>query len=299
MSEPLSWANAVQKSVIGESIMRPLDGIRIVTLALNLPGPLAVAQLHRLGATVVKVEPPTGDAVAHARPEWYASIHQGVAVCNLDLRDPNGQQQLESLLGESDLLISAMRLSARQRLGLDWPALHVRHPRICHVAIIGYPAPHEDQPGHDLTFQARAGLLDPPRLPRACLADFGGALQVVCAALALLLARERGEGAQQSQVSLAAVADEFAAAWKLHLTTADGVLGGACAGYNLYQASEGWVALAALEPHFWKQLVEGLDLPSDAGRDELERAFQLKTAVEWELWAADHGLPLVAVENVP
>jgi crotonobetainyl-CoA:carnitine CoA-transferase CaiB-like acyl-CoA transferase len=277
--------------------MSPLDGYRVLTLALNLPGPLAVARLQRLGATVVKIEPATGDPLAHALPQWYGSLHQGQVVLRLDLKTDEGRRRLDARLAESDLLITAMRSSALARLALDWPSLHGRHHRLCHVAIIGYPPPHEDRPGHDLNYQARVGLVEPPGLPRTCLADLAGAEQVVSAALALLLARERSQEAQHVAVSLAEAAEAFAAPWRYGATSPDGVLGGAYPGYGVYRARDGWVALAALEPHFWDRLTRDLGL-AEPDRAELAQVFLTKGAAEWEAWASDRGLPLSQVHEL-
>ena len=276
--------------------MGPLDGIGVLTLAINLPGPAAVARLRELGATVVKIEPPAGDPLARVRPQWYDLLHQGQTVLRLDLKGEDGRRQLDEQLGRSDLLITAMRLAALRRLGLEWAALHARRPRVCQVAIVGYPPPHEDRPGHDLTYQARAGLLEPPRLPRTCLADLAGAERVVGTALALLLARQRGQEAQYAEVSLAQAADDFAAPWRHRLTTPDGVLGGAYPGYALYRARDGWVALAALEPQFWDQLTRDLGLAAP-DRGHLQQVLLTQCAAEWEAWAAARGLPLVQVRE--
>ncbi len=277
--------------------MSPLAGYRLLTLALNLPGPLAVARLQGLGATVIKIEPLTGDPLAHALPRWYESLHQGQTILRLDLKSDEGRRQLDELLARSDLLVTAMRSAALARLGLDWPALHARHPRVCHVAIIGYPPPHEDRPGHDLNYQARVGLVDPPQLPRTCVADLAGAEQAVSAALALLLARERGQEAQHVAVSLADAAEQFAAPWQYGATSPDGVLGGAYPGYGLYPTRDGWIALAALEPHFWDRLIRDLGLPAP-DRARLEQAFLARSAAEWEAWAVERGLPLSQVHEV-
>jgi alpha-methylacyl-CoA racemase len=275
--------------------MSPLEGFRILTLAVNLPGPLAAAQLRRLGATVVKVEPPAGDPLAHVRPEWYDRLRDGQQVVMLDLKG-EGRGQLDEWLGRCDLLLTATRPAALHRLGLDRDTVRSRHPRVCQVAIVGESAPRQDRPGHDLTYQARAGLLDPPHLPRTCLADLAGAERVVSTALALLLARERGRGAGYAEVSLAEAADDFAAPWRHGLTTAAGVLGGAYPGYGFYRAREGWLALAALEPHFWDGLVRELGL-TNPGHGQLQEAFLTRTAEEWEAWAEEHGLPLVRVRD--
>jgi crotonobetainyl-CoA:carnitine CoA-transferase CaiB-like acyl-CoA transferase len=277
--------------------MRPLEGIGVLTLAVNLPGPLAAARLHELGAAVTKVEPPGGDLLARAQAQWYEALHQGLTLLTIDLKSADGRKQLDDLLGKCDLLLTSTRPAALRRLGLDWPTIHDRYPRLCQVAIIGFPSPHQDVPGHDLTYQAQAGLLDPPRLPRSCLADLAGAQQAVAAALAVLLARERGQPAQYAEVSLAKTAEDLAATWRYGLTRPDGLLGGACPGYNLYRTRQGWIAVAALEAHFWDHLLRELDLTeSECGR--LSEVFQTRTAAEWETWAAERDLPLVRVREV-
>jgi crotonobetainyl-CoA:carnitine CoA-transferase CaiB-like acyl-CoA transferase len=276
--------------------MNPLAGYRVLSLALNLPGPWAAARLRRLGAEVVKVEPPRGDPVAHVRPGWYRALHEGIEVITLDLKEPAGRSGLEGHLARSDLLLTSSRPSSLRRLGLGWDELHARHPRLCQVAIVGYPPPREDVAGHDLTYQAKAGLVSPPDLPRTCLADLAGAERAVSAALVLLLARERGKGVGLALVSLAEAAADFAEPLRQGVTAPSGLLGGGNPLYDLYRAREGWVAVAALEPHFAAGLLRelGLDGPD---RERLRAAFLARTAREWEAWAAARDLPLAAVEE--
>jgi crotonobetainyl-CoA:carnitine CoA-transferase CaiB-like acyl-CoA transferase len=274
--------------------VQPLDNVRVLTLAVNLPGPLAVARLRRLGAAVVKVEPPDGDRLARACPAWYRDLHEGQQVERLNLKEPADRARLEERLGMADLLVTATRPAALKRLGLDWPAVSARHPRLCGVGIVGHPPPHDDLPGHDLTYQARLGLLAPPDLPRVCVADLAGAEEAVSAALALILARERGQGCGHAQVSLAGAAGRFAEPLRRGLTAPGGVIGGGLPEYNLYRAREGWVAVAALEPHFRDKLEQELGLVS-ASREQLQNAFLPRTAPEWEAWGVRHGLPIAAV----
>src|SRR5690348_10700239 len=189
----------------------PLAGIRVLSLATSLPGPLAVARLRTLGATVAKIEPPAGDLLAAALPAWYTDLHQGVDVRRLDLKTPAGQAALTDALAASDLLLTAQRPTALARLGLDWETLHARYPTLCQVAIVGDPPPAAERPGHDLTYQAGLGLLKPLDLPRVLVADFAGAERAVSAGLALLLARERGQGCGRTWVALSEAAADFAA----------------------------------------------------------------------------------------
>jgi alpha-methylacyl-CoA racemase len=274
-----------------------LRGIRVVSLAVNAPGPVAAARLHRLGASVVKVEPPTGDPLAAAAPDWYRALARGQDVVTLNLKETPDRERCEELLAGSDLLLTSSRPAALQRLGLDWPSLHGRHPRLCQLAIIGYPPPDENRAGHDLTYQASAGLLDPPSLPPTLFADMAGAERAVAMAVALLLRRERYGTAGYGAVSLADVVTDLAQPRDFGLCSPGAALGGGLARYSLYRAAEGWIALGALEPHFWDGLLRQLDC--DGSRSELERIFLTRTAAEWERWAEERDLPVAAVKEVP
>ena len=273
-----------------------LDGIRVVSTAINVPGPVAAAMLRDMGAAVVKIEPPFGDPLAAGAPGWYAQLCEGIAVLSLDLKQAAGRTRLRQLLENSDLLISASRPSSLARLGLDWPSLHAAYPRLCHVAIVGYPAPRHDEAGHDLTYQSDAGLVAPPALPSTLIADLSGAQQAVIAALGLLLARERAGEAGRTDVALADAAAAFAPPVRHGLTTASGWLGGGVAAYNVYGAADGWVAVAALEPQFRSALARELGIDVE-NRDAMTRTFAARTAQAWEVWARERGLPLAAVRR--
>lgn len=273
-----------------------LQGIKIVSLALNVPGPVAAARLTKLGADVTKVEPPTGDATQTAAPALYESLCQGQTVLRLDLKSPNGRAQLDDLLAQADLLLASFRPSALQRLGLDWESLHSRHPRLCFVGIVGYPAPHQERTGHDLTYQSDLDLLRPPQMPPTLFIDLAGAERAVSMALALLNRAARSGRAGCAWVSLHECAQDLAAPLKAGLTTSEGLLGGAYPLYGFYRANDGWIAIAALEPHFAERLLSELGL-KQADRPALERIFRQRKAASWEKWAAELDLPLVAVRQ--
>lgn len=268
--------------------------MRIVSLTTNIPGPLATARLCALGAKGFKVEPIVGDALQGVAPEWYAQLCARQTVVRLDLRSAAGKAELHARLDNADLMISAMRASALERLELGWDALHVRFPTLCHIAIVGERAPFSDRPGHDLTFQARAGLLAPPQMPRYVAADMMAAEQAVSAALAALLLRERGGQATRSEIAIADAAQELHASYAHGLTNASGVLGGGSPHYNLYRSRDGWIALAAIEAHFLKRLPSALEIEcTDA--NALRTRFAQKTTAEWEEIAARHDIPLAGV----
>src|SRR5437867_1286647 len=169
----------------------PLAGIQLLTMALRVPGPVAAQRLRLLGARIVKIEPPAGDHLATQAPEWYRGLHESQEIVHLDLRNDADIAKLHGLLEESDLLLTSQRARVLERLGLAWPALHMRHPRICAVEITGHPAPRQNVPGHDITYLAEANLLDPPRMPRTLLAVLAGAERAVQAALPLIVERQR------------------------------------------------------------------------------------------------------------
>jgi alpha-methylacyl-CoA racemase len=274
----------------------PLADIRVLSLAVNIPGPVAAARLSSLGAEVTRVEPPTGDPLAHACPGWYSALIEGQRVLRLDLKTDTDRARLEPLLEASDLLLTSMRPAALERLALDRPALRARHPRLCHVEVTGYPAPDENRAGHDLTYQAAAGLVRPPELPLTLVADLAAAERVVSTALALLLARGRKRSGGHAQVPIAEAVDLFTRPLRFGLTRPGGLLGGGLPIYGVYPAAEGWIALAALEPHFVARLVHELEL-SGVERPALEAVFLTRTAAQWERWALDRDLPIVAVRQ--
>ncbi|MGZ3520754.1 MAG: CoA transferase [Vulcanimicrobiaceae bacterium] len=273
-----------------------LDGVRVVSLATNIPGPLAAARCVEYGADVVKVEPQRGDALDPAAPQWYAQLVQGQRVLRLDFKEEQARLELDGLLAQADVLISAMRAGALQRLRLDWPSLHERFPRLCHVAVFGERPPHDDRAGHDLTYQARAGLVTPPAMPRTLVADLAAAERAFSAVLAALFHRERTGSGVRTDVGIVDAAQAFAAPLRHRLTTPDGSLGGALDVYQLYRASDGWIALAALEAHFIDRL------PALLGTDDLRGAslravFVTKAAHEWEALGQQHDIPLAKVRG--
>jgi alpha-methylacyl-CoA racemase len=273
-----------------------LAGLRVVTTALNLPGPAACSRLRDLGATVAKVEPLRGDPFEQFCPAWYERLHADVTVHRLDLKEGAGKLAMDKLLLEADLLVTAQRPSALARLGLGAQSLAERFPRLCHVAITGHPAPREETPGHDLTYLAEAGALTPPALPPTLYADMAGAERAVTTALALVIARDRRRPANAAHAPLAEAADWLALPRAYGLTTPGGLLGGGHPGYNIYAAKQGWIAVAALEPHFLAALGEAMEMPRPTVAG-LAARFATEDAAHWEAWAQPRDLPIAALRD--
>jgi alpha-methylacyl-CoA racemase len=266
-----------------------LAGIRVVSIAVNLPGPAAAARLVEFGASITKIEPPSGDPLEAASPELYARLAARQDVVRLDLKDDADRARLDELLVAADALLTSSRPSALSRLGLGRDELGARHPQLVHVAIVGHPAPDQERPGHDLTYVAEHGLVTPPQLPQALVADLGGAERAATALVALLLSRARGGTQRYAEVALADAAAFFALPHEHGLTKRGGHLGGGSPFYGLYGADGGWIALAALEPRFRERL------EAELGGVPEQDSFAARTPAEWEAWAAERDLPIAAV----
>lgn len=265
------------------SRFRPLRGLRIVSLAQNVPGPVAVARLVACGARAVKVEPPAGDPLRGFSRTWYRRLHRRVTVEAIDLKTAAGLERLHALLARADLLITSQRPAALARLGLTARRLARRHPHLRWLRIVG-SVRDPDRPGHDLTYQAQAGLLGRD-MPRTLLGDLLGAERAVADALLLL----RRPAPAVADTGLRDTVDAAAVPLVLGLTTADGVLGGRLPTYRIYRTRDGDVAVAALEPHFRDRLYAELGLPPGA---DLRDAMRSRTARQWERWATARDLPI-------
>lgn len=234
---------------------KPLRGVRVLSLALNLPGPAALMRLRALGATCTKAEPPgrdgaSGDPMGQYNPKAYAELHAGVKLRVMDLKSDRGQAALHRELARTDVLLTSFRPSALTKLGLTWKGLRKAHPHLSMVAIVGAPGERAEEPGHDLTYLAEAGLVTGLDLPATLFADMGGALMAADAVLrAVLLRQSTGKGSFH-EVALSDAAAWLALPRTWGLTQPKGAVGGAHAGYRVYPCKNGRVAVAALEPHF-------------------------------------------------
>lgn len=286
----------------------PLTGVRVLSLALNLPGPAALMRCRRMGARCVKLEPPvregatTADPMAAYNPLAYAMLHEDVEVLTADLKSESGQALLREQLAQCDVLLTSFRPSALARLELDWPTLHQRHPRLSMVALVGAPGERAEEPGHDLTYLAESGLVLGTALPPTLYADMGGALMASEAVLQALVARQSAGEGVRVEVALNAAADWLALPRSWGLTTPDGAVGGAHAGYRIYPCADGRVVVAALEPHFAAALrhmtgVASTDMYAPAVHEEIALWFATATRAQLDSIAAEYDLPLYTLPN--
>ena len=289
------------------AVFAPLSGVRVLSLALNLPGPAALMRCLHMGATCIKLEPPprqdtSADPMASYNPLAYAMLHEGLTVLHADLKTEEGQAQLHDQLAQADVLLTSFRPSALAKLGIGWDTLHARYPRLSMVAIVGAPGERAEEPGHDLTYMAESGLLIDHTLPPTLYADMGGALMASEAVTQALLQRHiAGEGVRV-EVALNAAADWMALPRSWGLTLPDGAVCGAHAGYRIYSCADGRVVVAALEPHFAAALremtaVHEEDMFSPQVHEEIALWFATASRAQLDAIAGVFDIPLYTLPN--
>jgi alpha-methylacyl-CoA racemase len=302
----------------------PLGGIRVLDLSRLLPGGYCTLLMADLGAEVVKVEQPgRGDYLRLLPPRlpdgtgaMHAWLNRGKRSVTVNLRHPDGQAVFLDLADRADVVVESFRPGVLDRVGVGWQVLRARNPRLVYVAISGYGAtgPYRDRAGHDIDYLAYSGALSlnghpetGPWPPALQIGDLGGGgLLGLVAALAALHMRERTGLGQFCDVSmtdgilswLGVHAAAFAATG---VPPAPGTmtLTGGLAAYGVYRCADGkHVAVGALEPQFFAQLVDRLGAPELAHwhldpdrqtelRGRLAEAFATRTRAEWTTLFAD------------
>jgi len=265
-----------------------LKGVRVVSIAQNVPGPLALARLAEHGASATKVEPPSGDPFAPICRSWYDEMHRGVQVERIDLKSTDGRARLITLLRDARLFITSHRPSALIRLRLDPDSLRAEVPSLSMIRVVGSVADPEEA-GHDLTYQAHAGLVR-ETMPLTLAADVMASERVYATALELL----RQPDGVVADVGLVESLEPLRAPLRHGLTAPGGTLGGGAPRYRIYATSDGHVALAALETHFERRFYQLLAL--ELGADPSAQMRQ-RTTAEWVAWARLNDVPLAGLSS--
>jgi glutaryl-CoA transferase len=192
----------------------PLNGIRVLDCSRVYAGPIASMLLGDLGAEIWKVEPPSGDETrgwgppywgdpADRRSAYFASVNRNKRSLVVNLKAQAGRALLDRLAGQCDVLLHNYQPSVAASLGLDAARLRAEHPHLVVATIGGFPGDGDaaERPAYDLVAQAVSGLMsvtgDPyggPMKVGVALLDLTAGLQAAIAAMAGLVARERGRG---------------------------------------------------------------------------------------------------------
>jgi alpha-methylacyl-CoA racemase len=262
--------------------MHPLAGLTVADLTRYLPGPFASRELLRLGARVVKIEPPEGDPVAATNQSAYRALNDGKEIVSWDARS----EPPPTVLAEADIVLEGFRPGVWERLGVELPVTTI----LCSITGFGTDGPHTLDAGHDLNYLGYAGALEDtaPALPPIQVADLGaGAQAAVIEVLAALLERARTGRGAHLVVSMTHGSHRFVA-HRLHGEPVPRLLTGGAACYRIYETADGrYLTVAALEPKFWRNLCDLLDRPDlvdrafDPRLPELDELFHSRTQSDW------------------
>ncbi len=267
----------------------------LLDLTHLLPGPLCARILADTGWEVLRLERPVGDLAARWAPELYAWLQTHKHTEQLDLKSVEGKEQFLEHVARADALVETNRPGVMERLGLGYARLSTVNARLTYVRLAGSRDPDcRQQPGHDLTYLAGGGWL--PRMGEAWrmlqLADVTGALW---GALAVEQGYRQGGGFYEVYLEEAPAVFGYP-----RLEMLDGRL----VSYRIYEAAEGQVALAALEPPLWVAFCEAAGRHAWKGKgrtlaeegnpvfQEICAFFRTRSAEAWDVWARKHRLPL-------
>jgi alpha-methylacyl-CoA racemase len=263
----------------------PLTGLLIVDLTRYLPGAYASRELRRLGARVVRIEPPDGDPLRDTAPAWDRALNAGKESVVCDLKSEAGLALARALLARADVVLEGFRPGVAARLGVG-PDDARADAVYCSITGFGADGAHVQRAAHDLNYLGWAGALadTAPGMPPLQIADLAaGALGAVTQILAALL---EGGGARIA-VSMTHGSHDLVA----HRVAGDPrpkLLTGGVACYRIYDtADRRFLTVAALEVKFWQRLCELLDLPELVERQweprlpALERVIASRSLAEW------------------
>ena len=271
--------------------MQPLAGTLVVDFTRYLPGAYASRELQRLGARVVRVEPPGGDPMRPTATAWDTALRAGSesVVCDL----PADAEFARALCSRAEVVLEGFRPGVAARLGIgpdDVPDTTV----YCSITGFGPEGRHALRAGHDVNYLGWAGALEDTAksLPPIQIADLAaGALGAVTQVLSALLERERTGRAPRVVVSMTHRSHDLVA-YRLGGEPVPRLLTGALACYRIYAtADDRRITVGALEARFFRRLCELIERPDlaerqycadqDALGSELADVFASRTLDDW------------------
>jgi alpha-methylacyl-CoA racemase len=302
--------------------------MKVVEIGAIGPAPFCAMVLADLGADVIRIDRPGATLVGPNADFRAELLHRGRRSVAVDLKHPRGPEVVLALAEEADALIEGFRPGVAERLGIGPADCHARNPRLVYGRMTGFgqDGPLAGAVGHDLNYVAQSGVLSligragqPPTPPLSLVGDFGGGGMLLALGIlaALLEARESGAG----QVIDAAMSDGAAllgtafygfaqtGAWNRERGT--NVVDSGAPFYDAYETADGrWIAVAAMEPRFYADLLDVLGLDPESLPDQYDRsswpgmkdtfaaAVRARTRDEWVAAAAGRNACLSPVLDV-
>ena len=299
----------------------PLEGIRILDSAHQYPGPYCSMLLADMGADVLKIERPGVGDPARIAPQFFRSLNRNKKSLTLDLKANAAKEILYRLVKQYDVFTEGFRPGVAGRLGIDYESLRRINPRLVYCSISGYgqEGPYRDLPGHDLNYQAMAGMLECFKdkdgnyvTPGVAIGDLSSGMFAAIGIMAALMAREKTGRGQYVDVSMSDGLLSWMATYIGSLAEmVQGVRGDA--GYGIFTAGDGrsFTLGIAHEDWFWERLCTavGLEAKRDLGAmarrqrrtelvAELQMIFKQKSTDEWIKILTDADVPVFPVNTV-
>jgi crotonobetainyl-CoA:carnitine CoA-transferase CaiB-like acyl-CoA transferase len=247
----------------------PFEGVRVLSLAEQYPGPYATVLMADLGADVILIERPAGGDPARAFPDFFAAISRNKRSACIDLKSAKGKDQLKQLVTTADVLLEGFRPGTMARLGVAYADLEPVNPRLVYASISGFgqSGPYRDRVAHDLSYQAISGLLfadEAPRTPAVSYADLAGAMFTAFAIATALFGRERTGKGTYIDVSMT----DCLVSWMNvyidpKMNCGAPITAHAEPGYGAFRCADGSTLTLSIahEDHFWRLLCVALALP--------------------------------------
>ncbi len=262
--------------------MQPLEGLLVVDLSRALAGPYCTMMLADLGARVVKVESVEGgdDTRGWGPPfvgsesAYFLSVNRNKESVALNLKHPRGVEVLHRLLGRADVLVENFRPGVMERLGLDYPHLRERYPRLvyCSISGFGHTGPYREKPAYDLILQGMGGIMGitgeedgPPVKVGVAVADICAGMFAAFGILAALRVRDRtGRGQWIDAALLDGQVAWLTYAAANYFATGENPkrMGSAhpnLCPYQAFETQDGYVNVAVGSEAIWKRFCEVVD----------------------------------------
>lgn len=294
--------------------MAPLNGLKVVDFTHLLPGELCSTALSDLGCSVLRIEPlkkTLGQLlppIVDGHSLYFWSLHRNKQRISLDLKHGAGKKIAKELIADADILIENFRPGVMNRLGLDYDSMSAVNERLIYCSISGYgqTGSWSQKPGHDLNLIAESGVLslnakpgEKPILPSVLVSDYTSAMYAAISITSHLYEREKtGKGKRidismfESALSTMSIMGTSLLYERAHPELGHYAYPRELPNYSIYECKDNrYLAVASLEPPFWKTFCEKAGIPHLKQRlvtrhDEeaytaISDAIKTKTLAEW------------------
>ena len=288
---PCSYSNV-------KDTMLALEGIKILDLTWQGPGPFCTMILGDLGAKIIRIgPPPTSGARQSSRKVGekelaYQAINRNKKSILLNLKLEEGRHVFYQLAEEADVVVEGFRPGVAERLGVDYQMVTKINPKIIYCSISGYgqDGPYRDLPGHDINYISIGGALNligeadrPPVVPLNLIADYGaGGKDAIVGILSALIARDKTGKGQYIDISLtdgviSLLSTTVLSRYFLNgamIKRGENLIAGTYPYYSIYQTKdEKFITIGCIEPWLWANLCRAI------GREDF-----ISSHVEPEHW---------------